>query len=229
LTTKGLDFKASYRLPLPALGSLLFGFEGTKLQSLTTTPVIGGGSYDCTGFFGSICGAANPSWRHVLNATWSTPWDGLDLSVRWRYIGSDSSEQTSSNSFLTGSPFLPLSRIPTFSYIDLTGTFNLYKNVRLELGVNNIVDKNPPLVVGVTAPPAARPARTATATPSPESTTPWGDTCSPISRRSFKTGSVTWKRRAASPPFFGRAPNLASAQPAHAVCALRGRHHHERA
>jgi outer membrane receptor protein involved in Fe transport len=148
LTTKGLDFKASYRLPLPALGSLLFGFEGTKLQSLTTTPVIGGGSYDCTGFFGSICGAANPSWRHVLNATWSTPWDGLDLSVRWRYIGSDSSEQTSSNSFLTGSPFLPLSRIPTFSYIDLTGTFNLYKNVRLELGVNNIVDKNPPLVVG---------------------------------------------------------------------------------
>jgi iron complex outermembrane receptor protein len=38
--------------------------------------------------------------------------------------------------------------IPAYSYFDLTATFNLYKNVRLELGVNNITDKVPPLVTG---------------------------------------------------------------------------------
>jgi outer membrane receptor protein involved in Fe transport len=148
LSTKGFDIKGSYRVPLPKLGSLLFGFEGTALHDLITTPVAGGGSYDCKGFFGSTCGAADPSWRHVFNATWSTPWDALDLTLRWRYIGSDKSELTSSNPFLQGTPYAPLSSISAFNYIDLSGVFDVYKNIRLEIGVNNIADKDPPLVVG---------------------------------------------------------------------------------
>jgi outer membrane receptor protein involved in Fe transport len=148
LSTEGIDFKASYRVVLPAAGSLLFGFEGTDLMNLKTTPVAGGGSYDCKGFFGSTCGAADPSWRHVMNITWSTPWDAFDMTLRWRYLGSDSSEQTSSNPFLTGNPYLPLSKIPAYNYLDLTGALDVYKNIRLQIGVNNIMDKDPPLVVG---------------------------------------------------------------------------------
>lgn len=148
LSTKGFDFKGNYRVPLRQLGSLSFGFEGTKLQSLATTPLAGGPSYDCVGLFGSICGAANPTWRHVLNATWSTPWDGLDLTARWRYIGADTTELLSTNPQLTGSAFLPTSRIPAYNYLDLTAAFNLAKNVRMQVGVNNIADKDPPIVVG---------------------------------------------------------------------------------
>jgi len=147
LVTKGLDFKGSYRVALAGAGSLLFGFEGTKLNTLATTPVPGGNSYDCEGFYGSICGGADPSWRHVLNATWSTPWDGLDLTLRWRYIGSDTSELTSTNTFLKGSPTPGYESISAYNYIDLTGTFNLYKNIKMTVGVNNITDKDPPLVV----------------------------------------------------------------------------------
>ncbi|HSY44884.1 MAG TPA: TonB-dependent receptor [Steroidobacteraceae bacterium] len=146
--TKGIDFKSSYRQPLPALGSLLFSLEGTRLQSIAVTPVPGFGSYDCVGYFGNSCGAADPKWRWVFNAGWSTPWDGLDLNLRWRYIGEQDSEQTSSNSFLAGTPYTALSHIPAYNYIDLTGTFNVYKNIRLELGVNNLFDKAPPLIVG---------------------------------------------------------------------------------
>jgi iron complex outermembrane receptor protein len=148
LSTKGIDIKASYRVSLPAAGSLLFAMEGTALQNLITTPVAGGNSYDCKGFFGSTCGAEDPAWRHVLNATWSTPWDNFDLTLRWRYIGSDKSELTSSNPFLSGAPFQPLSHIAAYNYFDLTGAFDLYKNIRLQVGVNNILDKDPPLVVG---------------------------------------------------------------------------------
>jgi iron complex outermembrane recepter protein len=153
LATRGIDLKASYRVPMATLGSLLFSLEGTHLQSLSTTPIPagspgGGGSYDCVGLFGSTCGAANPKWRHVFNGTWSTPWDGLDVNLRWRYIGSDTSELTTTNPFLQGPAYLPLSKIPAFSYFDLTGTFNVYKNVRLELGVNNLFDKAPPLITG---------------------------------------------------------------------------------
>ncbi len=60
LSTRGFDVKGSYRQPLPALGSLLFGLEGTALQSLATTPVAGQGSYDCAGYFGDVCGVQRP-------------------------------------------------------------------------------------------------------------------------------------------------------------------------
>jgi iron complex outermembrane receptor protein len=146
--TAGFDFKGSYRVPLRTLGSLAFGFEGTKLNALTTTPLEGGPSYDCKGFFGTTCGGANAGWRHVFNMTWSTPWDGLDLTARWRYIGEGESEQLSTNPALAGSPFLPTSHIPAYNYLDLTAAFNLAKNVRLQVGVNNIADKDPPIVVG---------------------------------------------------------------------------------
>lgn len=148
LQTKGIDFKAGYRVPLPKLGSLLFGAEGTYLQSLTTTPVPGFGSYDCVGYYGATCGAADPKWRFVTNIDWTTPWQGLDFNLRWRFIGSQSSEQTSTNTFLAGTPFLPLSHIAAYNYFDLAASFNVYKGVRFQLGVNNIFDKAPPLVVG---------------------------------------------------------------------------------
>ncbi len=147
--TSGIDLKSSYRLSMATLGSLLFSVEGTYLKELITQPIAGGASYDCEGLFGATCGGGNPKWRHVFNATWSTPWDGLDLNLRWRHFGSDSSESATSNPFLQKNPYLPLSNIAAFNYVDLTGTLNVYKNVRLELGVNNIADKSPPIVTGV--------------------------------------------------------------------------------
>ena len=76
-----------------------------------------------------------------MNATWSTPWDGFDLTLRWRYIGS-------SDSANVPPPYAPLSSISAYNYLDLTGAFDVYKNIRLQIGVNNIMDKDPPLVVG---------------------------------------------------------------------------------
>ena len=157
LKTSGIDLKSSYRQSLSGLGSLLFSVEGTYLKALITQPLAGGGSYDCLQLFGATCGGGNPKWRHVFNATWSTPWDGLDLNLRWRYFGSDSSESASTNPFLQKTPYLPLSHIAAYNYLDLTGTFNLYKNIRMELGINNLADKAPPIVTGVdcsTASPA---------------------------------------------------------------------------
>jgi outer membrane receptor protein involved in Fe transport len=146
LSTAGFDTDVSYRVPLRAAGSLLMAFSGTRLRSLQTTPLSGSGSYDCAGYFGTTCGVA-PKWRHVLNATWSVPWSGLQLNARWRYLSGTQSELTSLNPFLGGSPYLPLSHIPAYSYFDLTGAINIRKNVTLRLGVNNVLDKAPPLLV----------------------------------------------------------------------------------
>jgi iron complex outermembrane recepter protein len=146
--TRGFDVKASYRVPLPAYGSLNFGLEGTALESLTTTPVPGQGSYDCAGYFGDVCGGSDPKWRSVLNITWSTPWDALDVTLRWRYFGSQTSEQLNPSKYLAGtSYYAPLAHIPSYNWFDLEASFDVYKNVKLQLGVNNILDKDPPLVL----------------------------------------------------------------------------------
>jgi outer membrane receptor protein involved in Fe transport len=149
LKTRGVDLKGSYRLGMSQLGSLLFSLEGTYLKELITQPLAGGLSYDCKGLFGATCGGGNPTWRHVFNATWSTPWDALDINVRWRHYGANSSESATTNPFLQKAAYLPLSNIAAYNWVDLTGTFNVYKGIRAEIGVNNIADKAPPIVTGV--------------------------------------------------------------------------------
>jgi len=148
LATRGIDINGSYRLPLATAGSLLFTLVGTHLQSLQTTPVTGLGSYDCVGYFGTLCGVVTPKWRHVLNATWSMPWHGVAVGLRWRYIGPSESALTNASPFLSGTPYLPLAHIPAYNYFDLNGTIDLNKHFTLRLGVNNIADKAPPLVIG---------------------------------------------------------------------------------
>jgi iron complex outermembrane recepter protein len=145
LSTKGIDVKGNFKQTLP-VGSLTFGLEGTKLINLDTQPLTGGPAYDCTGFYGVVCGASNPSWRHVFNTTWSTPWDGLDVTLRWRYIGTSDSELDSTNPQLSGKALPLTSHIAAYNYLDLSVQFNLYKTVRMQLGVNNLTDKDPPII-----------------------------------------------------------------------------------
>jgi iron complex outermembrane recepter protein len=147
LKTEGFDINASYRLPMAQFGSVSFALQVNRLKALDVTPVPFGASYSCYGYYGSTCGGGNPEWKGVFNVTWSTPWDGLDINLRWRYQGTSTSESTSSNPYLHSTSYYPpLAHIPAYSWFDLAATFNLYKNVRLELGVNNITDKVPPLV-----------------------------------------------------------------------------------
>jgi iron complex outermembrane recepter protein len=152
IKTEGIDVKVSYRQPLATFGAVLFSLEGTRTILLETQPVAQFDlSYNCTGYYGAICGGSNSKWRHVFNGTWSTPWDGLDVNLRWRYYEGQTSELSSGNPLLNGDGIEAdpqLGHIPAYSYFDLTATFNVYKSVRLELGVNNIADKVPPLVIG---------------------------------------------------------------------------------
>jgi iron complex outermembrane receptor protein len=145
LSTKGIDVKLNYHTPLPAVGSMSFSLEGTRLIDLQTQPLTGGPSYNCSGLFGAICGAPSPSWRHVFNTTWSTPWDGLDVTLRWRYIGKADSELTSPNPQLSGVALPQTSHVPAYNYLDLTARFNVYKTVTMQIGVNNVTDKDPPI------------------------------------------------------------------------------------
>lgn len=147
VSTKGIDFKANYRLPIQSLGALTFRLEATKLNNLSTQPLNNGPSYDCVGFYGAKCGVPSPSWRHTLNTTWSTPWHGLDVGVRWRYYGSVKSERTSSDPQLKNAFYPATASIGAYSYFDLSAAMDLSHGLTLRVGANNLADKDPPISV----------------------------------------------------------------------------------
>jgi iron complex outermembrane recepter protein len=146
LTTRGVDAKLNYRMAVADFGSLIFNLEGTRLINLGVQPLTGGPAYDCAGYFGTTCGAPNAKWRHVFNTTWATPWSGFDLTARWRFISGTDSEQISPNPQLSG-PNLPFTQhIKPYNYFDLSADVALYKMFKLQVGVNNVLDKDPPII-----------------------------------------------------------------------------------
>jgi iron complex outermembrane recepter protein len=139
LATSGVDIEATYDFNLNDMGTLKLGLVGTWLEKLDNEPVPGGAVIECAGYWDrTSCLQPSPEWRHNLRATWTTPWDAT-LTATWRYLG-EAKEYTGVNS-----PAGPT----TFSsqnYLDLAGTWQATENVSLRLGINNVLDKEPPLL-----------------------------------------------------------------------------------
>jgi outer membrane receptor protein involved in Fe transport len=156
-TLDGIDLQGTYRQPLPdGFGSLGFALNGALLLKSDTQPFPGGPSYDCAGLYGGICATVDPRWRHNLRTTWSMPWN-LELAATWRFIGKVSLDNNDPNPLLyghsyrnrhTGGPAFNYfqARLPNFSYLDLAATWHAYKGIDIRAGINNVLDKDPPLV-----------------------------------------------------------------------------------
>ena len=147
LQSKGVDLQANYKLDLNQWGRLNFNLNGTYTAQLLTQPggQLGVLAYDCAGYFGATCGVPTPKWKHKLRVSYDTPIPGLGVGVQWRFLGSVVQDVNSPNQLLQGTNGPP-GTIPTFSYVDLTASYALNKNVSLRVGVNNVLDKDPPLV-----------------------------------------------------------------------------------
>lgn len=149
----GIDVTANYTHDIGRWGGLNFNFIGTWLEESKTTPVPGLGEYDCAGLYGAICGTPSPDWRHKLRVGWATPWQGLELALTWRYFGSVDIDASSSNPLLAGA-FNPIDKtLSERNYIDLAASWSPMRNVTIIGGVNNVFDKDPPIVSSTIAGP----------------------------------------------------------------------------
>lgn len=137
LRTKGIDVNFSYSgLELGGFGSLNFNLQGTYMKNHTTDPGSNQPVDECAGFFVGSCGVPKPKWRHHFRIGYQTPWD-LDLALTWRYYGSVESYQT---------PAVRIDReFASQSYIDLAGTYAFTDKIKTTIGVNNVLDRDPPL------------------------------------------------------------------------------------
>jgi outer membrane receptor protein involved in Fe transport len=149
IRTKGLDVTADYRLPLGGdLGTLNFSLVGTYLDSFVTEPGVintatGENKYDCVSRYGTVCGRPQPKWRHNLRVTYQSP-SNWSLSGRWRFVGGAKLEAYDGNPFLVGPLYIPTASIKDYSYFDLSATVAPTDRVSMRVGVQNLLDKDPP-------------------------------------------------------------------------------------
>src|SRR5580658_7800071 len=151
LSTQGIDFTTSYKHDLDFLGagdlgSVAFNYTGTWVGAFDVTPIPGGGSYDCAGLFGVTCGTPTPVYRHATRLTWLSPWDA-NISLNWRHLSGVSFDGNSSNPILNVGPFNTITEnISSFDYFDLAATYQVRANLELRAGINNLFDRDPPIV-----------------------------------------------------------------------------------
>lgn len=148
--TTGLDLGANYSMKLSGMGSVGFSFLGTWLKTFEQVDLPGGVKYDCVGLYGPTCGTPLPEWRHKARVTWTTPW-AVDLALTWRYMDEVLLDRTSSNSQLKGT-VNPVDRtMEAQNYLDISGSWNINKHLVLSGGINNLLDRDPPVSAQVGA------------------------------------------------------------------------------
>jgi len=145
LKTTGLDLGMDYAFRMGTMGKMNVSFLGTVLTKFNAETVPGLGSYDCAGYFGSTCGTPAPKWRHKLRGTWTTPW-GVVAGLGWRHFGSVDVDKSSSNPQLAGVVRPVQASLPSVNYFDLSASYAVTKNVTLAGSINNLFDKDPPVL-----------------------------------------------------------------------------------
>lgn len=149
--TRGFDIGVNYRVELgklvgnASLGRVDLSFNAniaTKhgVQSTPSSVV-----RDCLGFYSVACGNLNgnasgfmPKSKFTQRASWNM--GDWTVGYNWRHVGKMVEEPVAPN-------FLPaFSTIKAANYVDLSAAWNVNKNLRLNLSINNAFDKDAPLV-----------------------------------------------------------------------------------
>jgi iron complex outermembrane receptor protein len=151
LYSRGLDVSLNYPWNLGHHGFINFALLGTTMfEDRLTTPVI---NYDCVGYYGNQCGIPDPKWRHRLRATWNTNFK-TTFSLQWRYIAHNLIDDASPEPDLANAALIPQWKAngsyenPAYNYLDLAASYKFRDGVDLTLGINNLLDKEPPLGSG---------------------------------------------------------------------------------
>lgn len=144
VTTRGVDFEARYGLPLGfgAFGSdtsrLDLRFSGTRLIAFDYNPLaaIPDLTIDCAGKFGQTCGNPYAKWRLSTRATYST--GPMTVSVLYRHLSAVKDDDSATT--------YAVERIKAYDYFDLTAAFRIKDGFTWSVGVNNLFDKQPPIL-----------------------------------------------------------------------------------
>ena len=172
LQTRGLDLDVSYGFDVGPAGKIRTNLVGTYIDLYSVSPIASDPTtkFNCAGLYGDTCSSgaatANPifRWRHTLRTTWSTPWEGLDVTASWRYFSAMKLDSLSPQANLAapaghtvanGGISSSDAAIKAYNYLDLSAAIKVADKITFRVGVNNVFDKDPPIIGGTNLPGVA--------------------------------------------------------------------------
>ena len=153
--TQGIDFAGQYHFDLDwgylsNASSVSLSTNWTWTTEFTLTPVkeLSTIKNECVGSFGTTCGSPIPSLKGVSRVTWT---DGdLALSLRHRFVGGTMVDTYNlalrKGAVPTALNLLTNPVLPDFHYFDISATYNVTDEIRLDAGVNNVLNIGPPVL-----------------------------------------------------------------------------------
>ncbi len=142
--TAGYDFGFNYRITAkqmnmdPKLGQFDINFLYNQVKTNTFQANPASDNRNCLGYYSVACGSPNYKSKWTQRTTWTLA--DFTVGYNWRHVSGMIEEPG-------GTVYLPaFSKIDAYNYVDLSANWNINKNWRLNLSINNAFDKQPPLV-----------------------------------------------------------------------------------
>jgi iron complex outermembrane receptor protein len=144
--TSGIDVNVGYHLSAGTFGvdakfgsiDLSGGFN--QVQSFKFRPTPTSIERNCLGYYSVACGGPNYKRKFNQRTTWTI--GAWAFGYNWRYVSAVIEEPG-------GTDFLPaFAKIDAYHYVDVSAVWNVSKMIRLNVSVNNIANKQAPIVGG---------------------------------------------------------------------------------
>ena len=146
LHTRGIDTSMSYVWPTANWGKFGASLDGTYVNQYAGQNEAGGEYVDSVGKAGALATGATSAntyvfrWRHNLRMSWSSAKFGAQLTQSY------ASSYEDTNALPTQKPGQPFfNEIKPSIIYNLSTNYEISSHLKLSVGVNNLLDTNPPL------------------------------------------------------------------------------------
>jgi len=142
LKAEGLEVDFSFGVDIGNAGRLNFRtnlnhYLTQESQSSDLTAVI-----DCAGFYGTFCTGPLPKTRWLQRFSWDK--GPFGVSLLWRHLGSAAIQP---DQYAPPNDVFPQFRsIDAYNYFDLSASYDVTDNIKVRASMNNVTDKDPPIV-----------------------------------------------------------------------------------
>jgi outer membrane receptor protein involved in Fe transport len=135
LKTTGIDAIADYDFDIGRMGELQLSLVLTYLDTLASQEHPDAEVMECAGRYNFPCEDPSHKWGSNFRAVWVTPWNAA-VTLNWRHTGKVRD--------LWADPY-PID-IEAMDYFDLAATWDITDGITLRLGINNLLDEDPPVL-----------------------------------------------------------------------------------
>ena len=143
IETSGIDMRVGYRMPT-SFGRVGLDFSGNWTEQLKFKASPTSENRECVGLYGENCEPVAPEFTFNARATVGFG-DDVDVSLLWTWMSGVDLEGASGA--YDDPDLLPeYTSISAYSYFDLTTRFSVTDNFEMTAGVQNLLDKKPPII-----------------------------------------------------------------------------------